>query len=89
MRKIDFMPGYYEWNVIVDGEVIHAFNDFTENITDDMATEDIYGLIDDLIWNWREDCLENEYYFPLTEQETVVLIGIMKTKICQNYGIDL
>ena len=28
MRKVDFMPGYYEWNVIVDGEVIHAFNDF-------------------------------------------------------------
>ena len=90
MRKIDFMPGYYEWNVIVDGEVIHAFNDFSEYFeNEDITVEDVYGLIDDLIWNWREDLLENEHNFPLTEQETVTLIDIMRMEICQHYEIDL
>lgn len=89
MRKIDFRPGYYEWQVIVDGEVVHSFNDFSEYFEEEnITTETVYNLIDDLIWSWREDCLENECSFPLTTQETVVLIEIMKITIWQHYEID-
>lgn len=90
MRKIDFMAGYHEWQVVANDEVIHAFNDFSDYFEDEEVTvEAVYDLIDDLLWNWREDCWENECYFPLTTQETVALIEIMKTKICKHYAIDL
>lgn len=32
MKKIEFKPGYYEWNLFIDNEFVFSFGDITENI---------------------------------------------------------
>jgi hypothetical protein len=88
MRNIEFCAGYYEWAVFVDGELIHAFHDISELITDDMTAETVAELVDDLIWEWQEDCREHGGYCPIDEEETNELANAMKTAICNNYGIE-
>lgn len=88
MRNIEFCAGYYEWAVFVDGELIHAFHDISELITDDMTAETVAVLVDDLIWTWQEDCRENGGYCPIDTEEERELANAMKTAICNHYGIE-
>lgn len=87
MRNIEFCAGYYEWQVIVNGELIYAFDDFSESITDDMTEYDVIELVGDLLWNWQEECRENGGYCPIDTEEERELANAMKTAICSHYGI--
>lgn len=96
MRNIEFIAGYHEWTVIVDGVVIHAFDDFSEDIKDDMTEADVDCLVDDLIYGWQmsfeNDCdsLDDGEECPVTpiwETNMLDLRFVMLTAICEHYGI--
>ncbi len=85
MRKIDFTAGYYEWQVIVDGEVIYAFNDFSDRFDkEDIDADEVYYLVEDLVDSWKIEAHENGNSFPLTEHETNYLRDMMYNVI-RNY----
>lgn len=96
MKNIEFVAGYHEWQVIVDGVVIHAFDDFSEDIKDGMTETDIDSLVDDLIYGWQmsfeNDCdsLDEDEECPITpiwETHGEQLRAIMRTAICSHYGV--
>lgn len=53
MNRVEFLAGYYEWNVYVDGEYFYTFGD---GISDDVTTcttyPDLVNVVDDYI-----DCM--------------------------------
>lgn len=87
MRKIEFRAGYYEWLVIVDGDTVHAFGDFGDRIEEN-DKEEVVCLVDDLLWAWKKDCIENEQVFPLTIEEESELFCIMTETICEYCGVN-
>ena len=60
---IEFQAGYYEWNILLDGEVVYTFDDLTDQIPDSLASEaDLEDTVDDLIaeMQWELDTGEKE-----------------------------
>lgn len=97
-KKIEFIPGYHEWQVIVDGNLIHAFDDFSEDIKENMTAEQVEALVDDLIYGWQMsfendlDSLGEDEECPVTpiwETDGTELRKVMKEAICSYYGIPL
>lgn len=85
MRKIDFRPGYHEWQVIVDDKVIYAFGDFSDRFEEEDVTEDtVYDLVEDLVDAWKTEEHENGNCIPLTEHEINYLRDMMYNVI-RNY----
>lgn len=59
MRKIDFTAGYYEWNVLINDEVVYTFDDIAECIDENDNEETLQYLIDELVSSMIEE-LTNE-----------------------------
>ena len=60
---IDFQPGYYEWYVSLDGEIVYTFNDLVDQIPDPLTSQDdLEDTVDDLIeeMQWELDTGEKE-----------------------------
>ena len=60
---IDFQPGYYEWYVSLDGEIVYTFNDLVDQIPDSLTSQDdLEDTVDDLIeeMQWELDTGEKE-----------------------------
>ena len=55
MRKIDFTAGYYEWNVLINDEVVYTFDDIAECIDENDNEETLQYLIDEFV-----DCMIEE-----------------------------
>lgn len=55
MRKIDFTVGYYEWNVLIDDNVVYTFDDIAEYIDENDSKEKLQSLIDEFV-----DCMIEE-----------------------------
>lgn len=55
MRKIDFVAGYYEWNVLIDDKVVYTFDDIAECIDENDNEETLQDLIDEFV-----DCMIEE-----------------------------
>ena len=98
MKMIEFVAGYHEWQVIVDDVVIHAFDDFSDEIKEDMTEADIDSLVDDLIYGWQmsfeNDCdsLDEGESCPITpiwETHGTELRNAMENAICEHYGIRI
>lgn len=96
MKKIEFIPTYYEWQVIVDGAHIHSFDDFSDRITDDMTAEQVDSLVDDLVYGWQMsfendlDSLDEGEECPITpiwETHGTELRQVMFNAICKHYGV--
>lgn len=96
-KKIEFVVGYHEWQLIVDGNHIHSFDDFSEDIKEDMTAEQVDDLVDDLIYGWQmsfeNDCdsLDEGEECPITpiwETHNEQLREVMRTAICNYYGVD-
>ena len=97
-KKIEFIPCYYEWQVIVDGKNIYIFDDFSDHFGEEISTiEQVDALVDDLIYGWEmsfendldsldedEDCLVK----PIWETHGEQLRKVMRTAICKHYGIE-
>ena len=70
MRKISFLPGYYEFNVFADDECILSFNDFSDDIDDTYSLADVRALTDDIIELTRLQLEEQDGIYPLNNEET-------------------
>ena len=60
---IDFQPGYSEWYVSLDGEIVYTFNDLVDQIPDSLTSQDdLEDTVDDLIeeMQWELDTGEKE-----------------------------
>ena len=60
---IDFQPGYSEWYVSLDGEIVYTFNDLVDQIPDPLTSQDdLEDTVDDLIeeMQWELDTGEKE-----------------------------
>ena len=88
MRRFEFVAGYYEWGLFANGELIHSFEDFSENITDNMNAKDIGVFVEDLIYMWQEDCQVNGGYCPIDEKEIPSIKTVMQNEICYHFGIE-
>ena len=95
-KKIEFIPGYHEWQVIVDGNHLHTFDDFSEDIKKNMTDEQVDALVDDLIYSWQmsfeNDCdsLDEGEECPVTpiwETHGTELRQVMFNAICKHYGV--
>lgn len=64
MRKIDFVLGYYEWNVYVDDKCIFTF----EDVSDVGSYTTLTDVIDDYI-----DYILNVTKFEFTDEELAEL----------------
>ena len=53
MRKIDFVAGYYEWNVYIDGEYFYTFGD---GISDDVIACATYSELENVVEDYI-DCM--------------------------------
>ena len=96
-KKIEFIAGYHEWQVIVDGNHIHSFDDFSDEIKENMTAEQVDDLVDDLIYGWQmsfeNDCdsLDEGEECPITpiwETHGAELRQVMFNAICEHYGIE-
>lgn len=61
-NKIEFTPGYHEWNLFINDELVYTVEDFTEFIKDNMTMEDARdlaeGLIEEGYFNHKEAIIE-------------------------------
>ena len=60
---IDFQPGYSEWYVSLDGEIVYTFTDLVDQIPDPLTSQDdLEDTVDDLIeeMQWELDTGEKE-----------------------------
>ena len=49
---IEFLAGYDEWNVILDGEVVYSFDDLSDQMPDSLESDaDLEDTVEDLIEN--------------------------------------
>ena len=72
MRKINFVQGYYEWNVYVDNKCVFTFNDGSGEIGEDFSDVENYialtYVIDDYI-----DYMLTAIEFEFTDAELAEL----------------
>ena len=46
---IEFKPGYYEWHLIVNGNIMFTFDDFSKSLPDEVTEESACDLADELM----------------------------------------
>lgn len=86
MRKIDFRPGYHEWHIVVNDEIIYTVDDILNRFDEvDITEDEIYDLTWNIIDAWKEEVKENEKIIPLTEAELNHLREVMYNTICDYY----
>lgn len=73
MRKIDFIQGYYEWNVYVDDKCIFTFEDVSDVGSYTTRTD----VIDDYI-----DYILNVTEFEFTDEE----LAELRTQMIDKWG---
>lgn len=78
MRKIEFLVGYYEYNVYVDDEHIFTFSDFADFFDNENDLEDnlnyvTNACIEDMLESAKEDGFETNFCNYDTRQKELVL----------------
>ena len=98
VKTIEFVAGYHEWNVVVDGKTVHSFDDFSDRFeSENITAEQVDDLVDDLIYGWQMS-FENDCD-SLDENETCPTPQIWETNglelrlamfdaICKHYGVE-
>lgn len=96
MKKIEFVADSGEWSIVVDGETIHIFDDFSDDLQgDNITAEQIADLVDDLIYSWQQsfendlDSLDDDFptVTPIWETDGVELKLVMFTALCKHYNV--
>lgn len=96
MKKIEFVAGNHEWSIVVDGEIIHTFDDFSDDLQgDNITAEQIADLVDDLIYSWQQS-FENDLgslddpptVTPIWETDGFELKLVMFTALCERYNVS-
>lgn len=59
MGKMKFEPGYYEWNLYLNGEIIWTCDDFSDNLPEEVNEESACDMADLLMVQMESDFKEN------------------------------
>lgn len=95
MKNIEFIAGHYEWSIVVNGEIIHTFDDFSDNLQgDNITTEQVADLIDDLLYSWKmsfendsETLDDSPTVPPIWETNGFELRLAMFLALCEHYNV--
>ena len=81
---VDFKPGYYEWHVIVDGNIFYTFGDIIEDIPYPLTKENLLTTCEDFVYLMELELaskgIEYEAYIP------IMLLEVMKKELWHRYG---
>ena len=81
-RRIEFNAGYYEWNILINGECIYSFGDLTEFFeTGDTVEEVVEILLDAMMEYFKAEGKE----YPLNNEETEFLSELVVDKLYYQY----
>ena len=83
--SVDFRPGYYSWDVYVDGEIRFSFEISSENF-EGMDSDDLENYIKELINGMQEELQESGKTI-LTYDEAIFLQDIMFDALAHEYDI--
>lgn len=84
--KVEFVPGYYEWNVLVDGNVFYTFGDIIEDIPYPLTKDNCESFAESLVNSMeidlqsREEVIEYDPFIP------ILLLERIKTEIWNRYS---
>lgn len=78
MRKVEFLVGYYEYNVYIDDEYIFTFSDFDEFFDNENDLEENLNYvtndcIEDMIESAKEDTFETGFCNYDERQKELIL----------------
>jgi len=78
---IEFEAGYYEWHVILNGEVVYAFDDLIDQIPYPLKkSDDLEDVVEDLIDQMRYDLDSGEKEIDTyTKEELYECLDELKT----------
>jgi hypothetical protein len=86
---VEFKPGYYEWNVFVDGNIFYTFEDFTEDIPYPLTRKNLIEFCEDMISVMKIDLSDNSNMYAGKEYDPFILIVLeeeMKKEIWYRYS---
>lgn len=84
--KVEFIPGYYEWNVIVNGSLFYTFGDIIEDVPYPLTKDNCRNFAEDLVTMMeidlqsREEVVEYDPFIP------ILLLESIKTEIWNRYA---
>lgn len=90
--NIVFKPGYYEWHLILNDEIIYVFDDFIDDFAEDPeVTEEVAcDEADQLMWQVRETYENREFredyleHFDEVSDEDFEKIFVKATEVITN-----
>lgn len=87
MSRIEFLAGYYEWNVYIDGECFYAFGDgISDEICQCNTLSELENVVDDYI-NCMNIDLTNDEKEPFPNELRNELKERMIKQFIYHYGI--
>lgn len=87
MNRVEFRAGYYEWNVVVDGEHFYTFgDDVSENIPYPCTLDELENVVEDYI-NCIDIALMNDEKEPFPNELRAELKEKMMAVWAYHYGI--
>lgn len=88
MRKIEFLIGYYEYNIFIDNEYVCSFNDFDEYFENIEKSKRAH--LDHVIEYVVSDCIElligsakNTFESELTEKQKELILSLQENEIIE------
>ena len=86
MKKIEFLIGYYEYNIFIDNEFIYSFGDFDEYFED--IEQNTRAHLDGVIEYVVSDCIElliesakNTFENNFTERQKKLILSLNEKEI--------
>ena len=84
MRKIEFLVGYYEYNIFVDDEYVCSFSDFDEHFESVENIKELEATLENVI----DDCVElmienakNTFENNFTERQKKLILSLNENEI--------
>ncbi len=90
MAKLEFVPAYYEWHLMLNGNILHTWGDFLEDLKCDeygkSSEEQCCNMADNLMFGWRMESEDNKD-IPFIEDDLFVsATETIANEIYRRYG---
>lgn len=88
MSRVEFLAGYYEWNVYIDGEYFYTFGDgISDDVTACTTYSELENIVDDYI-DFMNLALINDEKEPFPNELKNELKKKMIGQFVYQYGIS-
>ncbi len=84
--KVEFIPEYYEWNVLVDGDVFYTFGDIVEDIPYPLTKDNCEIFAENLVGMMEVDLQTREKIVEYDPFIPILLLESIKTEIWNRYA---